>query len=161
MKVLNVHTRTLAVDIASAAPLIDQLASDNDLLWPHEQWPPIRFDRPLQTNAKGGHGPIRYFVNHYSPGREVRFTFTAPKGFNGDHAVELEPFGENQVRLTHRIDMSITRWALFSWTFVFRPLHDALIEDAFTKAERSLGLPENPLPWSAWVRWLRQRLRRQ
>jgi len=161
MKVRNVHTRTLAVEAASAGPLIDQLASDNDLLWPHEKWPPIRFDRPLQVDATGGHGPIRYFVNHYTPGREVRFTFTAPEGFNGQHVVALESIGEKETRLTHRIEMRISRWALFSWTFVFRPLHDALIEDAFTKAERSLGLPETPVLWSGWVRWLRRRLRRK
>ncbi len=161
MKVRNVHSRTLAVDAVSAAPLIDRLASDDDLLWPREKWPPMRFDRPLQINATGGHGPIRYFVNHYTPGREVRFTFTAPRGFNGYHVVELEPIGTNEVRLTHRIEMRITRWALFSWSFIFRPLHDALIEDAFTNAERNLGLPENPVPWNAWVRWLRRRLRRK
>lgn len=158
VKVRNVHHRDYAVGADRIGALIDGLATTEDRLWPLEKWPPMRFDKPLQVGARGGHGPIRYFVSGYAPGRSIRFTFTAPRGFNGFHAFEVESLGAASSRLTHRLEMRASRWAILSWTLVYRPLHDALIEDALSKAEASLGLPVTPVPWSVWVRWLRGRL---
>ncbi|UNO43730.1 DUF2867 domain-containing protein [Streptomyces sp. MST-110588] len=38
----------------------------------------MRFDRPLGVGAYGGHGPVRYRVSAYDPGRRIRFDFTSP-----------------------------------------------------------------------------------
>jgi hypothetical protein len=42
------------------------------------------------------------------------------------------------------------------WKFAIRALHDALLEDAFTTAELSLGLAPQAVPWTPWVRLLRR-----
>ncbi|MDQ3135435.1 MAG: hypothetical protein M3Q76_11655, partial [Acidobacteriota bacterium] len=65
----NVHERILQSPFAAAGELIDKLASRDDLLWPRERWPAMKLDRPLGVGAKGGHGPIRYVVEAYEPGR--------------------------------------------------------------------------------------------
>jgi len=141
--VANVHERTLPVALPQAAPLLDQLASDNDVLWPLK-WPAMRFDRPLSVAAAGGHGPVRYFVETYIPGRSISFRFTGPRGFNGGHMFELIPVGENETRFRHALNMRAEGPAKISWSLVFRPLHDALLEDAFDAAEHYFGL--NPKP---------------
>ena len=82
MKVRNVHERKIKASSGEVGQLLDSLASSADRLWPHETWPPMKFDQPLQPGAKGGHGPIRYFVKSYEPGKNVYFEFTAPAGFN-------------------------------------------------------------------------------
>ena len=68
MRLHNVHERALPVPAASAGRLLDGLGGRPDLLWPGESWPPMRFDRPLQVGADGGHGPIRYRVEEHAPG---------------------------------------------------------------------------------------------
>jgi hypothetical protein len=45
--------------------------------------------------------------------------------------------------------------AILSWPLIFRPLHDALIEDSFATAEAALGQPARMRAWSLWVRLLR------
>jgi hypothetical protein len=51
--------------------------------------------------------------------------------------------------------------ALLSWPLVFRPLHDAVLEDALDDAERHVtGRVERPARWSIYVRVLRRLLRR-
>ena len=58
MKVINIHSRDYPVASAEVGRLIDTLSSENDLLWPHQLWPRMKFDRPLSVAAEGGHGPI-------------------------------------------------------------------------------------------------------
>jgi hypothetical protein len=156
MKVENRHQRELVLNISDANRLIDNLASKDDILWPLENWPAMRFDIGLQIGAKGGHGPIRYKVTDYTPGRYIRFQFTAPPGFYGYHALNLIEIDESRVKLTHDVIMKIGGPALFTWPFIFRPLHDALLEDALTKAEIFAGMTDRPVPWSFWVKFLRQ-----
>lgn len=155
MNVRNVHQRTLAADPVQVGTLIDGLASPDDRLWPRRTWPAMTLDRPLGVGAVGGHGPIRYTVEAYEPGRRVRFRFTAPRGFHGTHGFEAAPLGEGRTRLRHVVAMETVGWAVVTWPLVFRPLHDALIEDALDQAQRSLGLTTHPSPWSAWVKALR------
>lgn len=156
MKVLNIHERTLHVPPALAGTLIDSLSSNDDRLWPHDSWPPMRFDRPLGIGATGGHGPVRYRIESYERGLHLRFQFLAPRGFHGFHAYELVP-DERGVRLRHVLEMHARGTALITWPLVFRPLHDALIEDSLARAEASLGLSPTVRPWS-WrtkiLRWL-------
>lgn len=164
MKVVNVHQRLLSVPPGRVGALLDTLASPQDRVWPRMHWPRMVMDRPLDrpltVGAAGGHGPIRYTVDAYEPGAFVRFRFTAPRGFDGWHALEvLDATGVHCV-LEHRIEMNVTGLALLTWPLVFRPLHDALVEDALACAQRSLGLVPHTPPWSGHVRLLRWLLRR-
>lgn len=164
MQVRNTHERMLPVSPEIAGAMLDSLASEQDRLWPRDRWPAMRFDRPLCVGAVGGHGPIRYFVQTYHPGERVCFRFTKPRGFIGTHGFEIEPIAPDSVRLRHTLTMEATGPALLSWPLIFRPLHDALIEDSFDRASQSLGLEPNRQHWSTWVhvlRWLLGRTRRR
>lgn len=152
---INVHHRTLdTVTPAQAGALLDTLASDNDLLWPHQSWPPMKLHEPLGVGAIGGHGPVRYVVEAYTPGASVRFRFLAPRGFVGFHTYEVAQ-DSGAVILRHVLEMRAQGPALVTWPLFFRPLHDALIEDSLARAEAVLGLPAKVQPWSVWVRMLR------
>lgn len=155
MHVLNVHERLLDAPASHVGALLDSLSSADDALWPHRDWPAMRFDRPLGVGAVGGHGPIRYTVEEYTPGRQVRFRFTGPRGFDGTHAFHVEPSDGGRTLLRHVIDMEATGPAPLSWTLLYRPLHDALLEDALDRAERAVGGTPRPRAWSRWVRILR------
>ena len=89
MKVINIHSREYPVSSKEVGLLLDSLSSKNDLLWPHHLWPRMKFDKPLSVNATGGHGPIRYYVKKYEPGKLVQFHFTGPSGFDGYHGYEV------------------------------------------------------------------------
>ncbi len=160
MNVLNHHSRTMPVSIAEVGKVLDTLASPDDRLWPSHAWPAMRFDRPLQVGASGGHGPVRYVVESYVPGQAVTFRFAAPRGFLGTHAFSVTPCAGGTV-LSHTISMQALGIGALSWALVFRPLHDALLEDALTKAEQSLTGRGTPIAWSVYVRILRFFLRRR
>lgn len=136
--------------------LIDGLAQTGDRLWPEDRWPAMRFDRPLGVGAVGGHGPVRYTVEAYEPGRSVRLRFTAPRGFVGTHGFEAEAARDGRrTVLRHVLVMRAEGPALLSWPLVFRPLHDAILEDSLDRAERSLGAEPEETCWSLRVRVLR------
>jgi hypothetical protein len=116
----------------------------------------MRLDRPLGAGATGGHGPIRYSVTSYEPGKKVVFQFISPRGFVGSHWFEVLPHENSGAILRHTIEMSLVGSALISWPLVVRPLHDALVEDALTNAQVALREPATPVSWSAWVRVLRK-----
>jgi hypothetical protein len=156
MRIQNVHERSFSVPPDRVGRLIDGLGATPDPLWPTEHWPPMRFDRPLGPGAAGGHEPIRYRVEEYEPGSRVRFRFTGPPGLEGTHdfAVQAVPGG---CRLCHTIEGRISGRMLAAWPLVFRPLHNALLEDALDKAERAVaGGTAEPPSWSWWVRLLRR-----
>ena len=155
MKVLNVHERALSVPLKHIGELIDSLSSGQDRLWQGHCWPRMEFDRSLQVGATGGHGPIRYFVEDYTPGRCIRFRFTGPKGFDGHHVFRIIELTAGTCILRHTVEMDANGLALISWPFFFRPLHDALIEDALALAQANLGQPPVVYEWSAWVKLLR------
>jgi hypothetical protein len=155
MPVRNDHARTLVAPLAAVGALLDTLASRGDRLWPHDDWPPMRLDRPLGVGAAGGHGPVRYVVEAYEPGRRVAFRFTAPRGFHGTHALRVD--GEDgAVVLSHVLEMRISGPALVTWPLIFRPLHDALLEDALDRAQRHVGMTPAGARWSPWVSLLRR-----
>lgn len=155
MRVRNIHERVITASSEQLGTLLDTLASGDDRLWPRERWPAMRFDRPLGVGAVGGHGPIRYFIANYRPQRSILFTFTGPPGFQGQHGFEIERVDDQRALLRHRLEMVASGRARLSWTLVFCPLHDALIEDALDKAEQQLGQAPLPRNWSLWVRTLR------
>jgi hypothetical protein len=125
--------------------LLDSLAGPDDRLWPHERWPPMRLDGGLAAGAHGGHGPVRYSVEAYEPGRLARFRFSAPRGLEGEHRLEVD--GD---LLRHVVEARTSGPMRFGWPLFFRPLHDALVEDALDKAQ---GL--SPRPFGVRVRALR------
>jgi hypothetical protein len=100
-------------------------------------------------------------VEEYDPGRKVVFRFTAPEGFNGAHVFEIQPSGGG-CELRHTIDMKPSGPALVTWPLLFRPLHDALLEDALDKVDAHLrGKEWHRRGWSPWVRVLRSLLARR
>jgi hypothetical protein len=121
----------------------------------------MRLDKPLQPGATGGHGPIRYSVVSYEPGRKVTFEFISPRGFVGRHWFEIVGDGATGTVLRHTIEMSLVGSALLAWPIVIRPLHDALVEDALTNAQVALGEQPTPQAWSPWVRLLRRMVGRR
>lgn len=160
--VANIHTRDLKASRAQVGALIDGLASDDDKLWPHDRWYPMRFERPLAVGAKGGHGIIRYTVETYQPGQAISFRFLSPPGFIGSHGFDISELAPGTVRIQHRISMQLEGSARIWWPLVIRWLHDALIEDAFDRAEAHvLSRPVRLRTWSWWVRFLRQTVRRR
>lgn len=162
LEVRNVHERVIPAMPSQVGSLLDCLAGPSDRLWPVDRWPPMRFDRPLAIGGIGGHGPIRYIIEAYEPTRMIRFRFTRPAGFDGTHGfvVEAHPGG---ALLRHELVMHVSGRARLSWLLVFRPLHDALVEDALDRASSALGQPVTTRRWPVWVRVLRallQALRR-
>jgi hypothetical protein len=156
MNVLNVHERELPAAPDRVGALVDSLASRNDMLWPKHAWPRMEFDRPLGVGARGGHGPIRYFVERYIPGDSIKFRFTSPRGFHGWHGYERITTTAGAAVLRHTLEMRTDGLAVLSWPLIYRPLHDALIEDSLATGQASLGIVPGIKPWSLWVRCLRQ-----
>ena len=162
--VTNVHQRTLNAPISQLAPLIDQLASSQDIFWPLERWPAMQFDRPLGVGAVGGHDDIGYVVESYQPGRDIVFRFTAPKGFNGMHQLTLEELPDGKTRVKHVLTATLEGPMVLLWPVIIRFMHDALIEDGLDRAEawaerRVLKLRL----WSPWVKilhWLERTVRK-
>jgi hypothetical protein len=134
VRVLNVHERSFRSSPEQAGRLLDSLSSPEDALWPSKLWPRMRLDKPLGLGATGGHGPIRYSVVAYEPGKKVTFEFISPRGFVGKHWFEVLGHGASGTMLRHTIEMSLVGSARLSWPVAIRPLHDALVEDALTKA---------------------------
>lgn len=155
MMVRNMHEHRFAASPAAVGKLIDSLAGKEDCLWPKQAWPPMRFDRPLGVGADGGHGPIGYIVEAYRPGSAIRFRFTRPAGFIGYHEYSVVSHA-NRAILRHFLEMRLKGGALCSWPLLFRPLHDALIEDSLDRAEWELtGAIRRKALWTARVRFLR------
>lgn len=154
MKVINVHQRLLYAPPDKVGALIDSLSSPADALWPGRAWPRTKFDRPLGVGAVGGHGPIGYFVEAYTPGQSIRFRFTAPKGFKGWHGFEVLDATPAHCVLEHRIEMAAEGPALLTWPLMIRHMHDACVEDALSQAQVALGNEPKPVPWSTRVRLL-------
>lgn len=153
----NVHQRHVRASAEAVGELLDSLSARQDRLWPRGQWPSMRLDGPLGVVASGGHGPVRYTVDDYDPGRSVRFRFTAPSGFHGHHAFTVSETGDEAVvLLRHELAMTVSGAARLTWPLFFRPLHDALIEESLDRAEAEVGTPpESPARRSPWVRVLR------
>jgi hypothetical protein len=149
--ICNVHQRTLPVSAADAAFLVDDLASPDDRLWPYDRWPAIRFDRPLQVGARGGHGPIRYAVSAYVPGRHIQFTFTG-RDIDGFHEFEVIDGGDEHCVLRHTLMAHASGSLRIVFPLVIEPLHDACLRDILDRAEAATGGAAAQRPHSAAVR---------
>lgn len=153
----NVHSRQVDAPAARIGALIDRLSSRDDPVWPAPAWPPLRLDQGLTVGAAGGHGPIRYHVEHVEPGRRVRFRFAPDVPFSGTHELVVESIDAARSRVTHVLEATPTGWSRVTLPLVIRWLHDALIEDLLDNVElAATGRAERPARWSAWVRLLRR-----
>lgn len=153
--VVNAHEREYPAPSTEVAALVATLSSKDDRLWPHERWPRMRLDPGLTPGGSGGHGPIRYLVESVDPARRVVFRFTGPPGFDGWHAFDVIKLKENATLLRHEIRMHPRGWAKLTWPLFFRPLHDALLEEALDKAARELGAnPSTRHRLGVWARLL-------
>ncbi|MGR4883581.1 SRPBCC family protein [Streptomyces sp. LARHCF249] len=161
MAVYNVHERLLAAKGSEVGALVDTISGGPaDLLWPGAAWPAVSFDGGLAVGSAGGHGPIRYTVSSYVPGTWVRFTFTGPRGFHGFHEFAVLPVDGDRTVLRHTLAMRTTGLARVTWPLVYRPLHDALIEDSLDRGELGCtGTLARRARWSPYVRFLRALLR--
>lgn len=159
MKVVNIHSRIINQPKEQVAKLLQTLASKEDMVWPNHYWPAMRFKEGLHEGAYGGHGPIRYTINNYQPGKLIQFKFAKPSGFNGTHTLELSTISAQQTEIRHEINMYTTGISTFSWLFAIRWLHDALLEDAFDKVENYFSGQNKRTPWNWWVKVLRALLK--
>lgn len=155
MQVLNVHKRIINQPKITISELLDNLSSNKDIIWPSENWPAIRFKDGLKVGSKGGHGTIRYTIIDYIEGEHLKFRFTKPNGFYGTHEFNVIEIDSNKVEINHIIKMRTSGVSTFAWIFVIRWLHDALIEDAFDKAENLFSSKETTTKYSIWVKLLR------
>lgn len=153
--IVNIHERSYEAPVSKVAVLVATLASKDDRFWPHECWPRMRFDLGLVPGANGGHGPVRYRVESVDPAGEVVFRFTGPSGFDGGHALIITSVSGEVTTLRHEIHLRTSGMARLTWPLFFRPMHDALLEEAFDKVACELGSPP-PRPYrrSLWVRLL-------
>lgn len=154
MEMSNVHERTIAAPAARVGTLLDTLASADDRFWPHENWPRVRFDRPLQVGATGGHGPSLYTVSSYTPGRHIRFEFGGVR--RGFHEFTLHDVDDTVCVLRHATKAQLTFNRALGWYFLIRPLHNALLEDLLDKVESQVATVEHPQLWGLRVQKLRQ-----
>lgn len=158
----NLHGREVAAPVDEVGLLIDSLASEKDLLWPSGAWPALRLDGDLRVGAAGGHGPVRYVVTQYEPGRRITFRFTRPRGFEGSHAFTASYRSSESTLLQHELVMKVHGTAVLTWPLFYRPLHNSLIEESLDRAERECGIePERPAHRTAWTRTLRRLLSRR
>ena len=148
----NVHERELPVGAAEVGRLVDRIGAADDPLWPVPAWVPVRFDRPLAVGADGGHGPIRYHVTGYEPGRRVELTFHPRTGLIGAHTLEVEERGPHACVLRHRVSARPVGRMRLLWPALVRVCHDTVIEHLLDNAERAVtGTVVHPVryPWRA------------
>jgi hypothetical protein len=163
MKIYNRHERKMRASSDDVGSVLDSLSGPADGLWPAETWPPMKLDALLREGSQGGHGPVRYRVVEYWPGRRVMFEFAADGltgGLDGRHFFEVVPRRDHTI-LRHVVDAECGLDTWVKWRLLIEPMHDALIEDAFDKAEKRLqGTLAGRKRWSLWVRILRGLRRR-
>ncbi|KGL63697.1 hypothetical protein PHEL85_0736 [Polaribacter sp. Hel1_85] len=134
------------------------LSTENEQIWPKEKWPEMKFKNGIKIGEKGGHGAIRYSVEKYNPNKIIQFKFLKPIGFNGVHKFEINELSITKTEIKHTIDMNTKGKATLIWLLLIRPLHNALIEDAFDKVENNFYKEKKSSSWNFWVKFLRKKL---
>lgn len=152
MQVINIHKRTLQQPKEIVSQLFKTLATDNDLVWPYENWPAMRFKGGMKVGSKGGHGAIRYTIIDLKADEYIRFQFSKPDGFNGTHELIIESKIKDVTEIRHAIRMNTSFKATILWLFSIRWLHDALIEEAFDKVENYFTMHKKVTGYNIWVK---------
>ncbi len=114
----------------------------------------MKFKDGLKVESSGGHGPIGYKVLESNDDLMV-FQFEKPKGINGIHKFEITKLTKESTELRHTIDIETNGLTSLLWIIGIRPLHDALIEDAFDKVENRYLKQQKKTKWSLWVKLIR------
>ncbi|MFD5102070.1 DUF2867 domain-containing protein [Streptomyces albidochromogenes] len=152
-EIRDVHERVVQAPAEVVGSLLDRLSATDDPIFPTPAWEPMSFDGPLGVGACGGHGPVRYSVAAYEPGRRVRFAF-APPG-NGFHEMTVEPLGPGRCVVRHVLEQDLRGAQLLLWRAVVKAVHGTVVEEVFDNIERvAAGAVESPVRWSPWVRLL-------
>jgi hypothetical protein len=155
--VRNVHERLVPAPLTEVGPLLDRIGGPEDVLWPSPAWVPMVLDGPLAVGMVGGHGPIRYRVTAYEPGRRVEFAFDPRTGLHGTHMFTAEAAGPDGTMLRHVLEGRLSGVARLTWPLAIRWLHDAVLEELLDNAGRAIGAPPaRPAQWSPWVRLMRR-----
>ncbi|WP_407564660.1 DUF2867 domain-containing protein [Streptomyces sp. 184] len=153
--VRNVHERILDAPATAVGALVDRLSAPDDPLFPSPAWAPMAFDRPLRVGAAGGHGPVRYGVTAYEPGRRVRFRFTPPD--DGFHELTVEPLEDGRCRLRHVLESRMGPGDLLMWTLAIRRAHETVVREVLDNAELVVtGTVARPVRRTALVRLLQR-----
>jgi len=163
MKIFNRHDRIIPADQNALGSVLNSLSGPEDALWPREKWPPMVLDPALKVGAAGGHGPVRYRVTEFIPGRRAVFQFDRAgllAGVDGRHYFEVVPRREHIV-IRHDLEGNCALGTWLKWTFLVKPLHNTVIEDAFDKVEsRFSGTAVKRSQSGLWVRFLRWKMAR-
>jgi hypothetical protein len=155
----NIQSRVVDAPAGIIGALLDRVASDDDPIWPAPTWPPIRLDNGLRPGSRGGHGPVRYSVEAYEPGRMIRFRFDPAMRMRGHHEFRIEPLDAGRTRVAHILTGTPNVTAWIRWIVVVRWLHEALLRDLLDNVERAAtGAALPPRKHNPWVRFLRRRL---
>jgi hypothetical protein len=114
-------------------------------------------EAPLGAWVRGGHGPIRYQVTEYVPGRSVVFTFDEGVGLRGTHRFDVIPRDAESCYVRHVVQGRTTGRMRLVWPLAMRWLHDAVVEDLMDRVETDAGQPPaQRATWSWWVRQIRR-----
>ncbi|MGA9637298.1 hypothetical protein [Flavobacterium sp.] len=161
MKIINIHKRVIHQQKINVVEILKTLSTENDKIWPNENWPEMKFINGIQIGAKGGHGPIRYYVEKYDPTEIIQFRFSKPNGFNGIHKFEIVELNKETTEIKHTIDMYTEGKGTIFWFLAISSLHNALIEDGFDKLENNFSNNKKFTKWNMWVRFLRKRMKKR
>lgn len=155
---LNIQERRIAASAESLGKLLPDMAASGDRVWPSPAWPRLRLDAGLVPGSRGGHGPMRYSVAAYEPGRRVRFAFDPRRGLVGYHELLIVSEGQGRCRLVLTVAGRCHGAMRVLWPLVIRWLHQALVQDLFDNMEfvATGRPPAQPARWNAWVRLLRR-----
>jgi len=156
MKLVNHHHRDFSHRAGAIKKRLCSLGCDKDLLWPHQHWPQMKFDRTPQLGAVGGHGHIRYRISIYQPHQHVRFQFEGLSGIRGYHEFIVTELSHNSCRLSHDVRAELSLIGIRNWYFLIAPLHDALIEDLLDQLESELSGIHVQQKWGLRVRLMRR-----
>nr|WP_321228079.1 hypothetical protein [uncultured Psychroserpens sp.] len=161
MQVTNNHKRIINQPREKVSQLFKTLATPQDQIWPHNNWPAMRFKDGLKIGSKGGHGRIRYTIIAFEAGNHIKFKFTKPAGFNGTHELTVKAISKVTSEISHNITMNTTFKASLLWIFVIRWFHDALMEDAFDNVENYFSEEKKKTNYNFWVKFLRGHYKRK
>ncbi|WP_456441333.1 hypothetical protein [Psychroserpens sp.] len=161
MRVINSHKRIINKPKEKVFKLLKTLATNDDQIWPYNNWPAMRFKEGVKLGSRGGHGRIRYTIIALEPGKHIKFEFTKPEGFNGTHELNIKAISEDTSEISHLIKMNTTFKASFLWMLVVRWLHDALIEEAFDTVENYFSEEKKKTKYNLWVISLRDFYKRK
>lgn len=129
----NCHERRIEASFDELAGLLGALAGPDDRVWPSDRWPALVLNNGCEPGSNGGHGFVRYSVEHCEPGRIV-MRFDPSMRLDGTHTFSLEAAGSDTI-VRHEIDASASSIMRFIWPRLIEPLHDALTEDALDNIE--------------------------